>query len=183
MPLILPRRHRWTVEHRERCVRMSTGRRDHRRRPIWTEHCRTLSTAPHTLMAADGYRIPFPRRVRRHEAYRNAEEVTAEVYLQIDAEAEVESHSAGGGEIDPAEIEDYDYFVQINIRNRSFWRPVSWTDLVSHPHAGAPASVAGVGVSMATPSGMARVWEFSQDLPNGREVSFEIWLPDPDGSW
>jgi hypothetical protein len=178
MPLVLPRRYGWTVEHWQRCVRIDTLRRDYRRRPIWAEHCRTLSTAPPNLMAADGCRIPFPRRVRRHEAYRNADEVTAVVYLDVDAEADTEPQAAGDHE-----IEAYDYLVQINIRNRSFWRPVSWTDLVSHPHAGLPASAAGVGVSMATPSGMARTWEFSQELSNGREVSFEIWLPDPDGSW
>jgi len=182
MSRILPRRYRWTVEHWEHCIRTTDGARSPRGRPIWREYCATRSTPPRSLRAADGYRIPFPRRIRRSDAYENAAEVVVEVWIEVDAESEIEP-SADGGEIDPSEIEHYDYSVNINLRNHGSMSLLTWPDLVSHPHAGLPASAAGIGVSMTRPSAMGGEDHFFEDLPNGRRVEFFMLTPDADGSW
>ncbi|RLC30829.1 MAG: hypothetical protein DRH37_04470 [Deltaproteobacteria bacterium] len=182
MPRILPRRYRWTVEHWEHCYRTWNGARAPGGRPIWREHCRTRSTPPHALLAADGYRIPFPRLVRRSDAYENTVEVVTEIWLDVDPDSVVEP-SSDGGEIDPAEIEAYNYSVDINLRGRGSMSLLSWTDFISHPRAGLAPTAAGIGVSMAIPSGMAATDHFSSDLRNGRRVEYFVLLQDPDGSW
>lgn len=182
MPRILRRRYRWTIEHWEHCIRTWDGARAPGGRPIWREHCTMRSTPRRFLRAADGYDIPFPRRILRSDAYENAAEVVADVWLDVDSDVEIEP-SSDGGEIDPAEIEAYDYSVDISLRSHGSMSIINWTDLVSHPHAGAAASAAGYGVSMTMPSAMAGEDNFSEDLPNGRRVEFSVLMPDADGSW
>jgi hypothetical protein len=181
MARILPRRHRWTIEHWDHCVRTWDGVRSSRGRPIWREHCSARSTPPPGLQAADGYRISFPRRIRRSDAYENAIEVIADVWLDTGAESDVEP--GFDGEIDPAEISGYNYSVDVNIRSADSMSLVSWRDLVSHPRVGLEVSVAGQLASAALPSGMAAEQRFSVDLPNDRRVEFSVLLPDTDGSW
>lgn len=182
MPRILPRRYQWTIEHWEHCIRTEHGVRSAGTRPVWREYCATRSTPPRSLQAADGYSIPFPRRTRRSDDYENATEVVAEVWLDVDSDTEIEP-SADGGEIDPAEIESYNYSVTINLRSHESMSLLSWPDLVSHPHAGLPATGAGIGVSMTRPSAMGGQHHFFEDLPNGRHVEFFVLAPDADGSW
>ncbi len=181
MARMMHRQIRWDIERWDRCVRTWSGSRDSIRRPVWREQCRTMSTLPSPLLAADGCEIPFPRDVRRSEAYRNASEIIADIWLYIPDDADAEPHI--DGEIDPAELSDYDYEVLIQVRRESTWLPFSCTDLISHPRAGVHATGAGVAASVATPSSMGGETHFSEVLPNGRTVRYSVLWPDSDGSW
>jgi hypothetical protein len=132
-------------------------------------------------VAADGYRIPFPPRIRRSDAYENAVEIIADVWLETGEETDMEPTS--DGEIDPAEILNYNYSVDVILSSADSMSLVSWRDLISHPRAGLEVTVAGQLASAAVPSGMAGEQQFSMDLPNDRRVAFSVLLPDADGSW
>ncbi len=181
MAKMLQRQIQWRAENWDHCVRSWSGARNSMRRPIWREHCRTLSTSPPPLIAADGYEIFFPRVIRRSEAYRVADEVAVDIWLDVPSEARPEPDI--DGEIDPAELLHYDYDVSINIRTNSSWFPFSRTDLISHHRVCAYATGAGIAASVVTPSCMGGKIHFSIELPNGRTARYTVLPPVGDGSW